>query len=154
MAVYHQFLTIVRPAGTAFEPSAEGCFVTLDSPFVQLATATTKPADVYGLLTDVAEEEGMNCTIATPGFSGTVGVRLAADAKDGDQLALAEGGAVVPAKDGNTVVAVALADGVSGKLVEARLVQPYAASGIAAQALSATVAVISKASTKNTTSTK
>lgn len=141
MAVYHQYLTVARPAGEEFAPEAEGCFVTLGDTGVQAATAATTPAAVYGVLTDVAEDQGKPCTVATPGFSGTVGVRLAADAKDGDQLALTDGGAVKPAENGATVVAVALANGVSGKLVEARLVQPYAAADIAALAAAAPVAM-------------
>ncbi|MCH5285255.1 MAG: hypothetical protein J1E42_06610 [Akkermansiaceae bacterium] len=142
MAVYHQHLTVARPAGEDFAPEAEGCFVTLGDTGVQLAAADTAPEAVYGVLTDVAEELGKSCTVATPGFSGTVGVRLAADAKDGDQLALTEGGAVKPAENGATVVAVALANGVIGKLVEARLAQPYAAAaGAAALAAAAPVAV-------------
>lgn len=155
MAVYHQHLTVARPAGEDFAPEAEGCIVTLGDTGVQLAAAATTPAEVYGVLTDVAEEQGKPCTVATPGFSGTVGVRLAADAKDGDQLALTEGGAVKPAENGATVVAVALANGVSGKLVEARLVQPYAAAGIAALTAAAPVAVDAAAETASKkTSTK
>lgn len=157
MAVYHQFLTVRRPAGQDFEPAAEGCFVVLNENSVTLASADTKPEKVYGLLTDVAEEAGKACHLALPGFSGIVGVRVAADVTDGDPLALTVGGAVKPAENDGTIVAVALASGTSGKLVEARLVQPCKATGLSAVALTAATPVaVAAASTaaKKTTSTK
>ena len=157
MAVYHQFLTVRRPAGQDFEPEAEGCFVVLEDGAVGPAAADTKPEEVYGLLTDVAEEAGKACHIALPGCSFIVGVRAAEDVTDGAPLALTEGGKVKPAEDGATIVAVALADGTSGKLVEARLVQPYKAAGVSAlSALAAgqAVATENKTTTKTTTATK
>lgn len=142
MAIYHQNLTVRRPAGQDFEPAAEGCFVVLEAPAVALAAAATKPEEVYGLLTDVAEESGEACHIALPGYAGIVGVRVSADGEaveDGDILVLADGGAVKGVSDG-TAVAVALAHAEPGKLVKARLVQPYTAGGAAALSVAEPVA--------------
>lgn len=156
MAIYHQNLTVRRPAGQDFEPAAEGCFVVLEAPAVALAAAATKPEEVYGLLTDVAEESGEACHIALPGYAGIVGVRVSADGEaveDGDILVLADGGAVKGGSDG-TAVAVALAHAEPGKLVEARLVQPYTAGGAAALAAAAPVAVAAPVAAATATATK
>lgn len=120
--ITHQTLVVRRPAGADLSEK-EGCFVKLSAGKLQLTGGEDKAADVFGLLTDPAEEN-RPCDVALPGFAGIVGVRVSGAVADGDRLALDADGAVKKAEETAVVVAVALGGGESGALVEARLVEP------------------------------
>ncbi len=126
MAVYHKNLALRLTAGADLSTS-EGCFVQVDGAAgsVTLTAASTTPDKVFGLLESV-DVKGHPVDIVLPGFAGIPGVRLhsgCAAVVPGDRLVLAANGTVTKGSTG-TLVAVALAAGTAGQLVEARLLEP------------------------------
>lgn len=123
MAIYHQ-CQVVRLTAPADLSANEGCFLTAAG---ALTTASTAPDKVLGVADSVGEA-GQPVDILLPGHTGIVGVKLHASSPAvsiGDRLVLAASGAVAKGSSG-TLVAVALAAGKGGKLIEARLVEPTA----------------------------
>lgn len=154
--ITHQELIVVRYAGADLSES-EGCFVTCTEGTVNLAAATTKPAEVYGLL-DTSNTEGGRVSVCLPGFHGQPVARLSAstdEVQDGDTLVLADNGAVAKGTSG-TAVAKALDNGSAGELIPVRLIEPCDAAAITTVALSAAtpVAVADASTAKKTTTTK
>lgn len=124
--IYHQTQTVRLTAGADLKEK-EGCFVTLTGGKAALTAAGTAADAVFGLLHAVDEA---NCPVDVilPGHAGVVGVRLHASNSAvamGDTLVLAASGTVNKGSTG-TKVAVALqaAPASSGRLIEARLVEP------------------------------
>lgn len=127
MAIYHQTQVVARKAGADLTES-EGCFVKLSNGAVVPTTASSTADEVYGLVHS-GDASGETVDIILPGHPGIVGVKLHSSATgvvDGTPLTLAANGTAKTAGDGNVVVAVALASGTAGELVEARLVEPVA----------------------------
>ena len=127
MAIYHQTQVVTRTAGADLT-ECEGCFVKLSSGKVVLTTGSSTADEVFGLLhtTDVKDA---TVNVILPGHPGIVGVKLHSSASgvvDGTALTLAASGTATAAAEGDVVVAVALATGTAGELVEARLVEPVA----------------------------
>lgn len=134
MAIYFQSQVVSRTAGADLS-NAEGCFVKLSSGKVVLTTASSTADEVYGLLhsTDVKDA---TVNVILPGHPGIVGVKLhssAAGVVDGTPLTLAASGTATAAAEGDVIVAVALATGTAGELVEARLVQPVSPAAAAGE---------------------
>lgn len=129
--IHYQNLTVIRKAGADLT-DYEGCFVTADATTgttVSLATASTTPAQVCGLL-DTTATQGEDVTVILPGFSGIPAAKLhstSSDAKPGDTLALAANGTVKVATTG-TIVAVAVEAGIKGNMVAVRLIEPKTAA--------------------------
>lgn len=129
MAIYHQH-QVVRLTAAADLSGSEGCFVTVNGSAgtVALATASSTPAQVFGLLAD-AGGAGAPVDVVLPGHAGIVGVRLHSGTSavvPGDRLSVAANGQVTKAGSSGTLVAVALAAGSAGQMIEARLVEPVA----------------------------
>ena len=129
MAIYHQH-QVVRLTAAADLSGSEGCFVTVNGSAgtVSPATASSTPAQVFGLLVDVGAA-GAPVDVVLPGYAGIVGVRLHSGTSavvPGDRLSVAANGQVTKAGASGTLVAVALAAGSAGQMIEARLVEPVA----------------------------
>lgn len=134
MAIYHQTQVVARTAGADLT-ECEGCFVKLSSGKVVLTTGSSTADEVFGLLhtTDVKDA---TVNVILPGHPGIVGVKLHTSATgvvDGTPLTLAASGTATAAAEGDVVVAVALATGTAGELVEARLVEPVAPAAAAGE---------------------
>lgn len=126
MAIYHQN-QVVRLVAGADLSACEGCFVTVDgaSNTATLTTGSTAADKVYGVL-DGVDVKDRPVDVILPGCAGLVGVKLhsgSAAVVPGDRLVLAANGTVTKGSSG-VFVAVAVAAGTAGNLVEARLVQP------------------------------
>lgn len=126
MAIYHQ-MQVVRLTAGADLSACEGCFVTVDGATgtANLTAATTTADKVYGVL-DGVDVKDRPVDVILPGCAGLVGVKLhsgCAAVVPGDRLVLAANGTVTKGSSG-VFVAVAVAAGTAGNLVEARLVQP------------------------------
>lgn len=126
--IYHQTQTMRLTAGADFTEK-EGCFVTLASGKAALTAANTAASAVFGVLHAVDEADAP-VDVILPGHSGIVAVRLHtsnAAIAVGDSLVLAASGTVNKGSTGTRVaVALQAAAANSGKLIEARLVEPAA----------------------------
>lgn len=122
MAIFFQHQVVPVTAGADLS-DAEGCFVKLSGGKAVVTTASDA-ANIFGLLHSAAPAED-TVSVILPGHSGIVGMRLhstATGVETGTKLALAANGTVKNAGGSDTPVAVALAAGTPGELVEARFI--------------------------------
>lgn len=124
MPITHQ-AQVVQLTAAADHSGKEGCFVAISSGKAALTTANSTAAETFGVIVAGAAKDGQD-VIALPGHSGIVEVSLHSGASTvtvGTRLYLGASGSVTTGESG-TLVAVALANGTAGHLVEARLVEP------------------------------
>lgn len=126
--IQHAELIVCRTAAVDLM-EAEGCLVTCTAGAVTPCTASTAPANVYGLLNS-CNTRGGRVSVCLPGFHGQPVARLhdsSTAVQDGDTLILAADGKVKKGTAG-TVVAKALAAAQGGQLVPVRMLEPHTAS--------------------------
>lgn len=122
MAITHQAQVITLEANADL---AEGTFVKLTNGKAANTAGTATAADVVGVVEE-GVTKGWGATVVLPGHQGIVQVALHSGASTvgvGTRLYLGASGTVTTGTSG-TLVAIALAPGTAGHLVEARLVEP------------------------------
>lgn len=124
MPITHQAQVVQLPAA-ADHSGKEGCFVAISSGKAALTASTATADTVFGVIVSGSPKDVQE-VIALPGHSGIVEVALHSGASNvtvGTRLYLGASGTVTTGESG-TLVAIALANGTAGHLVEARLVEP------------------------------
>lgn len=124
MPITHQ-AQVVQLTAAADHSGKEGCFVAISAGKAALTTAHSTAADTFGVIISGSPKDVQE-VIALPGHSGIVEVALHSGASTvtvGTRLYLGASGTVTTGETG-TLVAIALANGTAGHLVEARLVEP------------------------------